>query len=91
MDNLMNNIDDTMNEINVLECEIKQQKKEQDTFNTKFIIKFWMFFTFYRFFSTYIDQEGIVANCVENTFNDLTGGSEESVDEYVNIEVESVD
>ncbi len=39
-------------------------------FNTNFIIKFVIFVNLYRFYSTYIDQEEILVNCIGNTLFD---------------------
>ncbi len=46
--------------------------KNQQEFNTNFIIKFVVFINLYRFYSTFIDPEEIVVKCIENTiFSDI--------------------
>jgi hypothetical protein len=45
--------------------------EEQANFNTRTILKFLIFVHFYMFFSTHIDQEGIVVKCIENTYDSI--------------------
>jgi hypothetical protein len=47
-----------INEINNLNEILKKSQYEQDEFNTRFIIKFMIFLTFYRFYTMNVDLEG---------------------------------
>jgi hypothetical protein len=52
--------------------EIKTSKEEQDEFNKKFLTRLIIFMFFYRFYSMHIDQEGVLVNCVEKCFNEIS-------------------
>ncbi len=61
-------IDELLREIE----EDKEKLRIQQEFNTRFIIKFIIFVSLYRFYSEYIDPDEILVKCIGNTlFDDL--------------------
>ncbi len=59
-----------MYNIDELLGEHKTKLQIQQEFNTKFIIRFVIFMSLYRFYSTFIDPDEILVKCVGNTFLD---------------------
>lgn len=65
----MENVCDTDELLREFEDD-KTKLQIQQEFNTKFIIRFVIFASLYRFYSTFIDPDEILVKCVGNTLFD---------------------
>ncbi len=57
-------------------------KKEQDDFNKRFLVKFMIFMFFYRFYTMHIDQKGILIGCVDEFVKLLDQSPSNSEDNF---------
>jgi len=57
-------------DVYIITKNLSEQQHNQQQFNTRFLFKLMIFITFYRFYSSHIDTEGLVINKIEEILMD---------------------